>query len=74
MFEGESMNLDKILIIALIIILVVMGPTQLPKLAKAFGRSAKALKDGMEGKLEDEDEDTVKADAAKTDATEKKDE
>jgi TatA/E family protein of Tat protein translocase len=66
------MNLDKILIIALIIILVVMGPTQLPKLAKAFGRSAKALKDGMEGKLEDEDEATAKADAAKTDAEEKK--
>jgi sec-independent protein translocase protein TatA len=50
------MNMDKTLIIILIIVLVVMGPSQLPKLAKMFGKSAKAMKDGLEGKLDDEDE------------------
>lgn len=34
--------------IILIIILLLFGPSQLPKLAKMFGKSAKALKEGME--------------------------
>ena len=42
--------------IILIVVLVIFGPTQVPKLAKMFGKSAKALKDGIDGKLEDEDE------------------
>jgi sec-independent protein translocase protein TatA len=42
--------------IILIVVLVIFGPTQLPKLAKMFGKSAKALKEGMEGQLADEDE------------------
>jgi sec-independent protein translocase protein TatA len=50
------MNLEKILIITLIIVLVVMGPSQLPKLAKTFGKGVKSLRDGMEG-VDDEDED-----------------
>lgn len=63
------MNLDKTLIIVLILVLVIMGPSQLPKLAKMFGKSAKAMKDGLEGKL-DEDEDekpSDKVDAKKND-------
>lgn len=48
------MNLDKTLIILLIIALVVMGPSQLPKLAQMLGKSAKALREGMEGGDEDE--------------------
>lgn len=45
------------LIIILVVVLLLFGPSQLPKLAKTFGKSAKALKDGMEGKFaEDEDE------------------
>lgn len=54
-------------IIILAIILLLFGPTQLPKLAKTFGKSAKALKDGMEGKLEETD-DAAKSEAAKADA------
>lgn len=50
------MNLEKILIITLIIVLVVMGPSQLPKLAKTFGKGVKSLRDGMEGVDEDDDE------------------
>lgn len=54
-------------IIILAIILLLFGPTQLPKLAKTFGKSAKALKDGMEGKLEETD-DAAKSEATKADA------
>jgi sec-independent protein translocase protein TatA len=49
------LNMDKTLIIVLILALIIIGPTQLPKLAKMFGKSAKALRDGVEGKADDED-------------------
>ncbi len=52
-------------IIILLIVLVLFGPTQLPKLAKMFGKSAKALKEGMEGTLDDDEESTSKKKAAK---------
>lgn len=55
--------------IILIVVLVIFGPTQLPKLAKMFGKSAKALKEGMDGTLADEDEKPAdKSDAPKSDA------
>ncbi|MBN2248398.1 MAG: twin-arginine translocase TatA/TatE family subunit [Coriobacteriia bacterium] len=48
------------------IILLLFGPTQLPKLAKMFGKSAKALKEGMDegmSALDDEKpEQTASAD------------
>jgi sec-independent protein translocase protein TatA len=47
--------------IILAVVLVIFGPTQLPKLAKMFGKSAKALKEGIDGTLADDD----KAAAAK---------
>lgn len=54
------------------IVLLLFGPSQLPKLAKTFGKSAKALKDGIEGKLADDDEDepeeSVKAEKSEKDA------
>jgi len=46
--------------IILIVVLVIFGPTQLPKLAKMFGKSAKALKEGIDGTLADEDEEPAK--------------
>jgi sec-independent protein translocase protein TatA len=58
----------------LVVVLVIFGPTQVPKLAKMFGKSAKALKDGIDGKLEDEDEkaaDEAKTKAAKAKVVEK---
>jgi sec-independent protein translocase protein TatA len=67
-------NMDKTLIIVLILVLVIFGPTQLPKLAKMFGKSAKAMKDGLDGTLADEEDEkpAVKpkaaADAPKADA------
>jgi sec-independent protein translocase protein TatA len=49
-------NISKEIIIVLVIVLVIFGPSQLPKLAKMFGKSMKTLKDGVEGNLDDEDE------------------
>ena len=51
--------------IILVVVLVIFGPTQLPKLAKMFGKSAKAMKDGIDGKLEEEDEKSAAAEKAK---------
>lgn len=45
------------------IVLLLFGPTQLPKLAKMFGKSAKALKQGMEEGLSEVDEDAPAKDA-----------
>ncbi len=39
------------------IILLLFGPTQLPKLAKMFGKSAKALKEGMDAGLKEADDE-----------------
>jgi len=56
------------------VVLIIFGPTQLPKLAKMFGKSAKTLKDGLDGKLADDDEKPVSAKveaAPKADTAEK---
>lgn len=42
-------------VIVLAIILLLFGPTQLPKLAKMFGKSAKALKDGLDQGMNETD-------------------
>jgi sec-independent protein translocase protein TatA len=49
-------NISKELIIVLVIVLVIFGPSQLPKLAKTFGKTMKTLKDGVEGNLDEDDE------------------
>ncbi len=36
------------LIVILIIVILIFGPTQIPKLTKMFGKSVKGFKDGME--------------------------
>ena len=56
------------LIIVLIIILVIFGPKNLPKLGKMFGKTMNNFKKGME-ESEAEDETTAKAETQ----TEKKD-
>ena len=43
--------------IILVVVLVIFGPTQLPKLAKMFGKSAKALKDGLDQGMNEPAED-----------------
>ena len=56
------------LIIVLIIVLVIFGPKNLPKLGKMFGKTMNNFKKGME-ESEEEDETTAKAETQ----TEKKD-
>lgn len=56
------------ILVILAVVLLIFGPTQLPKLAKMFGKAAKSLKDGMDGKLEDDDEKPAdKKDASSAD-------
>ena len=44
------------LLIILAIVIIIFGPSQLPKLRKMFGKSIKSMKEGMEG-----DDETEKA-------------
>lgn len=36
------------LLIVLVIVIIIFGPTQIPKLTKMFGKSVKGFKEGME--------------------------
>lgn len=46
------------IIIILAVILLIFGPTKLPSLAKAIGKSVVELKDGLKGKSSPEDAST----------------
>jgi len=59
--------------IILIIALLIFGPTQLPKLAKMFGKSAKALKEGVDGKLDDDEDKPAKPAVSDNPEPDKKD-
>lgn len=41
------------LIIILIVVIIIFGPSQFPKLARMFGKSVKSFKDGIEETEED---------------------
>lgn len=47
--------------IILAVILLLFGPTQIPKLAKMLGKSAKSLKEGLDGKLENDENEAKPA-------------
>jgi sec-independent protein translocase protein TatA len=52
------------LIIILVIVLIIFGPSRLPQLGKSLGKTMKAIREGSEGKVdEDEDEEEPKAKA-----------
>lgn len=55
----------------LAVVLLLFGPTQLPKLAKMFGKSAKALKEGLDQGMNEPADD---ASAKKSDKSEGSDE
>lgn len=64
------------LILILVVVIIIFGPTQIPKLTKMFGKSVKNFKEGMEETEEDAPEDAApkKAKKAKaSDAAAKKD-
>ena len=43
------------LLIILVVVLVIFGPKQLPKLGKMFGKTMREVRSGMEGMNEDDD-------------------
>lgn len=53
------------LIIILVIVLVIFGPSRLPQLGKSLGKTMKALRDGVEGKEEEGAEDQKAASTSK---------
>ena len=50
------------LIIILVIVVVIFGPTQIPKLTKMFGKSVKNFRDGMSDENAEKKEDAEKKD------------
>jgi sec-independent protein translocase protein TatA len=48
-------NISKELIIVAVVVMLIFGPRQVPKLAKMIGGSMKSVRDGIEGKLDDEE-------------------
>lgn len=51
------------LLIVLIIVIILFGPTQIPKLTKMFGKSVKSFKEGMEEGEKSEDSAKDKTDS-----------
>lgn len=43
------------LLVILAVVIIIFGPTQLPKLTKMFGKSIKSFREGMDTKEEEED-------------------
>ncbi len=62
------------LLIVLVVVLLLFGPKRLPQLGKSLGKTMKAIREGAEGKLadDDKDEDAVDAPASKAEAEVKK--
>lgn len=55
------------LVIVLVIVLILFGPKRLPQLGKTIGKTMRSIRDGVEGKLGDGEDDEAevpgKADA-----------
>lgn len=60
------------LLVILVIVLVIFGPKQLPKLAKTFGKTINSFKAGVQDGLKDDEEEDKKESASAE--TEKKEE
>ena len=43
------------LVVILLIVLVIFGPSQIPRLTKMFGKSVRNFRDGMAEEVKDED-------------------
>ena len=56
----------------LIVVLIIFGPKNLPKLCKMFGQTMKGFKEGIDD--DDDDDTTKKAKTEKAEKTEKNDE
>lgn len=60
------------LAIVLVIVLILFGPKRLPQLGKMFGKTMRNVREGMEGKLEDEPDQLDAAENTETKATKSK--
>lgn len=60
-YEIMGIGMQEILVLALIILLL-FGGKKIPELMKGLGKGVKSFKDGMNGKLEDEQEAPKKED------------
>ncbi|MDY0087750.1 MAG: twin-arginine translocase TatA/TatE family subunit [Coriobacteriia bacterium] len=45
------------LLIILVVVLLLFGPSRLPQLGKSLGKTMKAIRDGVDGKDEEEGDD-----------------
>ena len=61
------------LLIVLAIVIIVFGPTQLPKLTKMFGKSVKSFRDGIADSEEENKDKDKKVSETKATTDEKKD-
>ncbi len=51
------------LLVILLIVVVIFGPTQIPKLTKMFGQSIRSFREGMEDDAEQKDGENHSGDA-----------
>lgn len=58
------------LLIVLVVVLLLFGPKRLPQLGKSLGKTMKAIREGAEGKLgeEDKEDEGVEASAEKVES------
>jgi sec-independent protein translocase protein TatA len=61
----------QVLIIILVIVLIIFGPKQLPALGKSLGKTMKSIREGAEGKDDEELPEAEKAAADKAEAEKK---
>lgn len=47
------------LMIVLVIVLLLFGPKRLPQLGKMFGKTMRNVKDGIDGKFEEDEKDAA---------------
>jgi sec-independent protein translocase protein TatA len=47
------------LVIILAVVLILFGPKRLPQLGKSLGKTMRSLREGVEGKLDDADDDEI---------------
>ena len=59
--ESMGIGMQEILVIALLVLLL-FGGKKIPELMKGLGKGVKSFKDGMNGKLDDEQDEPKKKD------------
>ena len=59
------------LLLILAVVLIIFGPTQIPKLTKMFGKGVKSFKEGLEGEEEDKEKEPKEKEQKEEDASPK---